>query len=90
MTTISFIKRKFFLPVFHFTNQRITVVFSLGKNINLSEITAPEGVIFLDDPESVVLACVSSSGGASDEEGADDEAEEGIPAEEAEPETAES
>ncbi len=62
----------------------------LGKNINLSEIEAPEGVIFLDDPESVVLACVSSSGGASDEEGADDEAEEGVPAEEAEPETAES
>ena len=62
----------------------------LGKNINLSEIEAPEGVIFLDDPESVVLACVSSSGGASDEEGADDEAEEGDPAEEAESETADS
>ena len=62
----------------------------LGKNINLSEIEAPEGVIFLDNPETVVLACVSSSGGASDEEGADDEAEEGVPAEEAESETAES
>ena len=62
----------------------------LGKNINLSEIEAPEGVIFLDDPESVVLACVGSSGGASDEEGAEDEAEEGIPAEEAESETADS
>lgn len=62
----------------------------LGKNINLSEIEAPEGVIFLDDPESVVLACVSSSGGASDEEGADDEAEEGVPAEEAESETTDS
>jgi len=62
----------------------------LRKNINLSEIEAPEGVIFLDDPESVVLACVSSSGGASDEEGADDEAEEGVPAEEAESEIADS
>ncbi len=62
----------------------------LGKNINLSELTAPEGVTFLDDPESVVLACVGSSGGASDSEGDDVEAEEGVTATEAAPETADS
>jgi large subunit ribosomal protein L25 len=62
----------------------------LGKNINLSELTAPEGVTFLDDPESVVLACVGSSGGASDEEGADGEAEAGDIADDAEPENTDS
>jgi len=37
----------------------------IGKSIHLSEVTPPEGVTFLDDPELVVLGCVGSSGGAS-------------------------
>lgn len=37
----------------------------IGKSIHLEEITAPEGVTFLDDPDQVVVACVGASAGAS-------------------------
>jgi large subunit ribosomal protein L25 len=37
----------------------------IGKSIHLEEITAPEGVTFLDDPEQVVVGCVGASAGAS-------------------------
>jgi large subunit ribosomal protein L25 len=49
----------------------------IGKVIHLSEIEAPEGVTFLDDPELVVVGCVGASSGASaeDEEGAAEDEE---------------
>jgi large subunit ribosomal protein L25 len=37
----------------------------IGKSIHLEEITAPEGVTFLDDPDQVVVGCVGASAGAS-------------------------
>jgi large subunit ribosomal protein L25 len=37
----------------------------IGKSIHLEEITAPEGVTFLDDPHQVIVACVGASSGAS-------------------------
>lgn len=37
----------------------------IGRSIHLSELVAPEGVTFLDDPEQVVVSCVGSSAGAS-------------------------
>ncbi len=52
---------------------------AIGRVILLSEVTAPEGVTFLDDPETVVVGCVGSSSGASD--AAQDEGEEGAEAE---------
>jgi large subunit ribosomal protein L25 len=48
---------------------------AIGKVILLSEVTAPEGVTFLDDPETVVVGCVGSSGGASEAAGAEDSVE---------------
>jgi large subunit ribosomal protein L25 len=51
----------------------------IGKSIHLSEIQAPEGVTFLDDPELVLVACVGASGGASGAQ--EDEASEGEAAE---------
>ena len=60
----------------------------IGNVVNLSGVTAPEGVTFLDDPEIVVVGCVGSSSGASEaahdaEEGEAEEAaaEEAAPAE---------
>jgi large subunit ribosomal protein L25 len=49
----------------------------IGNVIHLSEIEAPEGVTFLDDPEMVLIGCVGASSGAAAEE------EEGEAAEEA-------
>ena len=63
----------------------------IGKSIHLSEISAPEGVTLLDDPELVVVACVGASAGASgvtedEEEAAPEEATaEAAPAQTAEP-----
>jgi len=37
----------------------------IGKSIHLSEISPPEGVTFLDDPDTVVAACVGASAGSS-------------------------
>lgn len=37
----------------------------IGKTIHVSEIEAPEGVTFLDDPDYVVLGCVGASAGSS-------------------------
>lgn len=37
----------------------------IGNSMHLSEIEAPEGVTFLDDPELVLVGCVGASGGAS-------------------------
>ncbi|MFO7725723.1 MAG: 50S ribosomal protein L25 [Oceanipulchritudo sp.] len=37
----------------------------IGKSMHLAEITAPEGVTFLDDPDLVLVSCVGASGGAS-------------------------
>lgn len=37
----------------------------IGKSIHLSEVEAPEGVTFLDDPDLVVVGCVGASAGAS-------------------------
>jgi large subunit ribosomal protein L25 len=57
---------------------------AIGKVILLSEVTAPEGVTFLDDPETVVVGCVGSSGGASEAaHEAEEEAEEAAADEEA-------
>ena len=44
----------------------------IGRSIHLSEVDAPEGVTFLDDPDMVVVSCVGASGGAS---GAEEEEE---------------
>ena len=49
----------------------------IGKSIHLSEVVAPEGVTFLDDPELVVVGCVGSSGGASEAASAEEDADEG-------------
>lgn len=38
----------------------------IGKSIHLGDVTLPEGVTLLDDPDLVVVTCVGSSGGASD------------------------
>lgn len=51
----------------------------IGRSIHLSEVDAPEGVTFLDDPDMVVVSCVGASGGAS---GAEEEAEGEVAAEE--------
>lgn len=48
----------------------------IGKSIHLSEIEAPEGVTFLDDPDWVVASCVGASSGSSGVE-LEEEAEEG-------------
>ena len=57
----------------------------IGKSIHLSEVTAPEGVTFLDDPELVVVGCVgASSGDSAAQEAEEGEAEEAEAAEEAE------
>ncbi|NDV61371.1 50S ribosomal protein L25 [Puniceicoccales bacterium CK1056] len=37
----------------------------IGKSIHLEEVTAPEGVTFLDDSDLVVVGCVGASAGAS-------------------------
>jgi len=37
----------------------------IGKTMHLSELEAPEGVTFLDDPDMVVVSCVGASDGAS-------------------------
>jgi large subunit ribosomal protein L25 len=37
----------------------------IGKSMHLEEITAPEGVTFLDDLDLVVVGCVGASAGAS-------------------------
>ena len=37
----------------------------IGKSIHLEEITAPEGVTFLDEGDLVLVACVGASAGAS-------------------------
>lgn len=47
----------------------------IGKSIHLREVPPLEGVTFLDDPDSVVAACVGSSGGGS--ASSDDEADSG-------------
>jgi large subunit ribosomal protein L25 len=47
----------------------------IGKSIHLSEIEAPEGVTFLDDPDWVIVSCVGASGGSSGV--SDEEAEAG-------------
>lgn len=36
----------------------------IGHSLHLSDLTPPEGVTFLDDPEFVVVACVGASSGA--------------------------
>lgn len=53
----------------------------IGKSIHLEELTAPEGVEFLYDPELVVASCVGASSGAASPAD-DEEAEEGEGAEE--------
>lgn len=37
----------------------------IGRSIHLNEVTAPEGVTFLDDDDIVVISCVGASSGAS-------------------------
>jgi len=54
----------------------------IGKSIRLSEIEAPEGVEFLDDPETVLVGCMGASSGASEEPESEDE--EAVVGEEAE------
>ncbi|MCD8482755.1 MAG: 50S ribosomal protein L25 [Verrucomicrobia bacterium] len=39
---------------------------NVGESLHLRDITAPEGVTFLDDADLVVVACVGSSSGASE------------------------
>jgi large subunit ribosomal protein L25 len=51
----------------------------IGKSYHLSELTAPEGVTFLDDPDLVVVSCVGASGGASGEESGEADTVEEIP-----------
>ena len=46
----------------------------IGKNIRLEEIEAPEGVEFLDDPETVLAACVGATASIEEEEAAAEEA----------------
>lgn len=48
----------------------------IGKSIHLGEITAPEGVTFLDDADLVVASCVGASSGASGSSTESDEVEE--------------
>lgn len=42
------------------------VAMNVGDSLHLRDITAPEGVTFLDDADLVVIACVGSSSGASE------------------------
>jgi large subunit ribosomal protein L25 len=37
----------------------------IGRSIHLSEVTAPEGVTFLDESDLVIASCVGASAGAS-------------------------
>ena len=46
----------------------------IGDSLHLSDLEAPEGVTFLDDPHQVVVGCVGASSGAS--AAADDEGDE--------------
>lgn len=57
----------------------------IGDAIHVSQIEAPEGVLFLDDPDYVVVGCVGASSGAVEaaEEEAEEEAAEGEAAGEA-------
>lgn len=64
----------------------------IGKSIHLSEVEAPDGVTFLDDPDIVIAGCVGASAGASglteeEAEAAESEAAEGDEAETAEVES---
>ena len=54
---------------------------AIGKSIHLSELEAPEGVTFLDEPDLVVVGCVGASAGSS---GVEEEEEPEVIGEEAE------
>ena len=67
----------------------------IGNSIHLSEIEAPEGVEFLDDPDLVLVACVGATSLEEEEEEAEEEAlagteEEAAEGEEPEEEASES
>jgi large subunit ribosomal protein L25 len=55
----------------------------IGDSIHRADLVAPEGVVFLDDADLVVVSCVGSSAGAAEAATAapDQAAAEGVPAE---------
>jgi len=46
----------------------------IGKVMHLEEITAPEGVTFLDDSDLVIVSCVGAGGGDEEDAEGDEEA----------------